>query len=164
MDTQAVVRALFESEDWKYRIDPLDGEILTGFAVAHGEAIESVHLVVIPRATSIEVRAPRLLGSGGADGELDPTLALLVATMSYEHRLPIGVDLRDGEIMAWTTIHLAGVDEELWPRVVERDWRSFVVRLHKAVVDMLQLRDAAAATHQTVQLPVSLTQPIPVSA
>lgn len=133
MDLQSHICNVLEDRYWTYRIDPLDGEVITGYSTTIDGEQHGSTITIIPQSTSVLIRGRRIADTGGRDGTFHPQLAAFVATIAYDVDIQVGVDTRDGEIEARAVVEFAGVAEDLRVRLLARALQRFLIK-HRRVL------------------------------
>lgn len=122
--------------------DVMSAQIVIGIK----ERNESYVIVMDVDVTRVRVSAPQMAGTGGREGEFNPTLAAAAATLAYDLNLHLGVDRRDGEIEARQIIDLAHVPERARPAAITWALRSFLADQAHARHRLRDVRGAVLST------------------
>lgn len=118
--------------------DPLRARI----EIALEEQGERYLVVLQVEPNRVRLRAHRMAGTGGPDGEFDLPLAGLVARLAYDLDLHIGMDQVDGEVEARRVVDLTHVPERARSAAVTWAVRSFLDDHGLALRCLLAARDA----------------------
>ncbi len=164
MDTQRLITELLDEMDWSYEIDRLDGEIMSGYGLEFQEQRYAVLLSFTTETTRILIRSHRIAGTGGSEGQFDPTLAAFVAVLAYDHDVQLGIDLRDGEVEARLSLELAGVDPALQSRLLKHAFKRYLVRLSQVTRILLRYRHEALDTGEPTSWNPLLSRPVDLMA
>jgi len=107
VDTFEIACRAVERLELPSQSDAMGAQIVIGVK----ERAEAYVVVMDVSAARVTLRASRMAGTGGPEGEFDPALAAVVASLAYDLDLHLGVDRRDGEVEARSVVDLAHVPE-----------------------------------------------------